>query len=84
MPIFSYLAYPEQGAKRNLFESLKQLKNCQVMPSGNEELLILVTDTPDDESEEELQKKLNQINTLQCLSMTFGYVDEKTKEFNKR
>jgi nitrate reductase NapAB chaperone NapD len=76
MPVFSYLAYPVQGAKEELFNDLATLDHCEVMPAENEEILILVTDTPDEEREKELQKKLKELKSLQSLGMTFGHTDE--------
>ncbi len=57
MPVLSYLAYPLPGAKEELFNDLIFLGYCEVIPADNEEVLILVTDTPDDETEKALQKK---------------------------
>jgi hypothetical protein len=48
------------------------------MPAENEEVLILVTDTPDEEKEKALHKKLKELKSLQSLGMTFGHTDEKT------
>jgi len=76
MPVFSYLAYPVQGAKEQLIDELAALEYCEVTPSENEEVLILVTDTPDAETEKELQKKLKEIKSLESLGMTFGHTDE--------
>ena len=76
MPVFSYLAYPVEGAKEELFKDLEALDHCEAMRAENEEILILVTDTPDEEKEKELQKKLNMLKSLQSLGMTFGHVDE--------
>ena len=76
MPVFSYLAYPVQGAKEELLNDLTALDHCEVMPAENEEILILVTDTPDEEKEKELQKKLKDLKSLQSLGMTFGHTDE--------
>jgi nitrate reductase NapAB chaperone NapD len=76
MPVFSYLAYPAEGAKEELIKNLEALEHCEVMPAKNEDVLILATDTPDDEKEEELQKKLNGLKSLQSLSMTFGHADD--------
>ena len=76
MPVFSYLAYPEQGAKEQLLNDLAALDYCEVTPAENEEILILVTDTPDEEKEKELQKKLDKLKSLQSLGMTFGHTDE--------
>ena len=76
MPIFSYLAYPVQGAKEQLVKDLAALDFCEVTPSENEEVLILVTDTPDEETEKQLQEKLHALKSLESLGMTFGHTDE--------
>ena len=74
MPIMSYLAYPEAGKLKALERRLSQLPECDVIPSENEELLVLVTETSNKQEEEQLQKKLEQIPTLQCLAMVSGFV----------
>ena len=76
MPVFSYLAYPEQGAKEQLLKNLSELRYCEITPAQNEELLILLTDTPDEDSEKQLQKKLKALDSLQSLSMAFGHMDD--------
>jgi len=78
MPVFSYLAYPVRGAKEKLLNDLAVLDYCEVMPAENEEVLILVTDTPDEEKEKALHKKLKELKSLQSLGMTFGHTDENT------
>ena len=75
MPVFSYLAYPKQGAKQELFNDLNALDHCEVTPADNENILILITDTPDEDTEKKLQKKLKQLKSLESLGMTFGHVD---------
>jgi nitrate reductase NapAB chaperone NapD len=75
MPVFSYLAYPKQGAKQDLLNDLTALDHCEVTPADNQNILILITDTPDEETEKALQKKLKQLKTLESLGMTFGHVD---------
>ena len=76
MPIFSYLAYPVQGAKEQLQSDLAALDFCEVTPAENEEVLVLVTDTPDEETEKKLQEKLKTLKSLESLGMTFGHTDE--------
>ncbi len=76
MPIFSYLAIPWKGTREKLCTDLSALEFCQVIPSENQEVVVLVTDTPDKISEENLQKALKHMPSLQSLSLTFGY-DEK-------
>jgi len=78
MPVFSYLAQPVPGGKTDLLDELVKVAYCEVVPSDNEELLVVVTDTPDQKAEEDLQKNLKGLKSLQCLSMTFGHVDDKT------
>ncbi len=75
MPIFGYLAYPAQGAKDELLKDLNAVDHCEAMPAENEEILILVTDTPDEKCEKALKKKLEGLKSLQSLAMTFGHVD---------
>ncbi|MFH0784083.1 MAG: hypothetical protein V2B20_19310 [Pseudomonadota bacterium] len=76
MPIFSYLAIPRSGAKENLCAELSALQYCQIIPAANEDVVVLVTDTPDETTEEALQDTLKNLQSLQSLSLAFGY-DEK-------
>ena len=76
MPVFSYLALPKEGAGKNLCAELSTLAHCQVIPADNQDVVVLVTDTPDKTTEERLQKTLRGLSSLQSLSLTFGY-DEK-------
>ena len=76
MPVFSYLAYPKDGAKNELLKDLSSIDHCEAMPAENENILILVTDTPDEKSEKALQKELNGLISLGSLSMTFGHTDD--------
>jgi nitrate reductase NapAB chaperone NapD len=75
MPVFSYLAYPVPGAKEALFNELTALDYCEATPADNQEILILITDTPDEDKEKELQKKLKKLKSLESLGMTFGHTD---------
>lgn len=76
MPIFSYLAMPQEGARDKLCADLAALEFCQVIPAENQNVVVLVTDTPDEMIEKKLQKTLKEMQSLQSLSLTFGY-DEK-------
>jgi hypothetical protein len=76
MPIFSYLAIPAGGAKESLCAELASLKHCRVIPAANHDVVVLVTDTPDETTEEALQENLKNLQFLQSLSLAFGY-DEK-------
>jgi nitrate reductase NapAB chaperone NapD len=80
MPVFGYLAIPVSGATDTLHHELRSLPYCQVIPADNRELLVLVTDTPDEDTEKELQNTLRGLSSLQSLSMTFGHNDEQQPE----
>jgi nitrate reductase NapAB chaperone NapD len=75
MPVFSYLAFPVQGAKMDLVKDLSALEHCEVTPAEKEEVLILVTDTPNEKKEKELQEIFRSLKSLQSLSMTYGHTD---------
>ena len=76
MPIFSYLAMAQEGARDKLCADLTALEFCQVIPAENQDIVVLVTDTPNEMIEKKLQKTLKEMQSLQSLSLTFGY-DEK-------
>jgi len=80
MPVLSYIALPVSGAKNDLLAALNSLQFCEAFPADNAEVLILVTDTPDKNSEKKLQARLKSLKPLESLSMTFGYNDEKPLE----
>jgi len=76
MPIFSYIAIPNKGAKEKLCAELSGLDYCQVIAADNQDLIVLLTDTPDEQREKVLQQSLKSVVSLQSLSLTFGF-DEK-------
>ncbi|MDH3349265.1 MAG: hypothetical protein OEM02_14340 [Desulfobulbaceae bacterium] len=76
MPILGYITIPQSGAKDRLLAELNDIEFCEAFPAENADILVLVTDTPDKETEEQLQQQLKNIPSLESLSMTFGYNDE--------
>ena len=76
MPVLAYIASPRSGEKDKLLEELNGMQHCEAFAADNAEILILVTDTPDKETEKQLEKQLNKIESMESLSMTFGYNDE--------
>jgi nitrate reductase NapAB chaperone NapD len=73
MPIFSYLATPKDGAREALCADLSALAHCQIIPADNHEVIVLVTDTPNETTEETLQESLKNLQSLQSLDLAFGY-----------
>ena len=73
MPIFSYLVYPERDKKQQLIDDLSLEKFCEIKVTDDENVLILVTDTPDEGTNKALQDRIKELDSLQSLSMTFGH-----------
>ena len=73
MPVLSYLAYPAHGQKGNLTSALGSMPECEVIESDNDDLLILVTNTNDEEAEQALEKRLDAIDSLSMLTLVFGH-----------
>lgn len=76
MPVLSYLVTPISGSKDELLTQLNSMQFCEVFPADNEDVLVLVTDTPDKITDKDLHAQLKKIPILESLSMTFGYNDE--------
>jgi len=75
MPIFSFLAYPEKNMKDQLVKDLSTMQYCEVKPSRDQDVLILLADTPDEETNKNLIDTIKELKSLQSLSMTFGHTD---------
>ncbi len=73
MAIFSYIVTPIPGEKDALASNLSNLQYCQIIPSNNQEVIILVTEAPDQESEALLKEKLKGIKSIESLSLTYGH-----------
>ena len=73
MPVKSYLAYPHDGRKTELIQSLSALSGCEVIPAENHDLLVLVTETEDNFQEKELREKLDAIDSMKLLTMVSGF-----------
>ncbi|NJX14185.1 chaperone NapD [Tamlana crocina] len=73
MPIKSYLAHPHSGKKESLIEALSALPNCEVIPAENENLLIVVTETDNQEQEDKLKQTIESLEDLKLLAMVSGF-----------
>lgn len=78
MPICSYLVIPAEGATEGVRERLAGIPGCDVARAENRDVVILVTDTPGLEEEHELRSRLEAMEGIQALLMTFGEIDPDT------
>ncbi|XCF05325.1 hypothetical protein ABI125_11380 [Tamlana crocina] len=74
MPITSYLAHPHSGRKQRLIEALKALPNCDVVPAENENLLIAITETDNQEQDDKLKQTIENLESLKLLAMVSAIV----------
>ena len=76
MQIASYLVIPVEGKKEELIQVLRTLTVCEVIPSENADVFILVTETKNKREERKLFEQINNISELQCLMLTYGHFGE--------
>lgn len=76
MPIKSYLVFPHAGKKEGLVEILNQLDWCEVLPAENKDLLVLVTDTANDQEEEVCMSKISEIPELEHYTLVSGFEEK--------
>jgi nitrate reductase NapAB chaperone NapD len=72
MPICSYLLTPRQGKLTTVQDSLAQLPGVEVYAADDRELLVVVTETADQVQEDDLNEKMNAIEGIDCLALSFG------------
>ncbi len=73
MPIKSFIAHPKSGRKTELVSALNDFTECEVIPSTNEDIVVVVTDTISKQADIDLEKKMYEIDSLQMLSMVSGF-----------
>lgn len=73
MPIKSYLAHPHNGKFKELLNELSSINGCDIIPSTNRELAVLVTDTLNEIEDSKLVAQINELESLKMLSMVSGF-----------
>lgn len=76
MPVMSYLAYPAKGQVEVLERELGGLAACEVTVSEGREVLLLVTDTPDEQTEQALQERLRALQGIEALVLVSAFGDD--------
>lgn len=73
MHIKSYLLHYTEGKKERLIEQLRKLSNCEIIPAKNHDVIVLVTDAEDDETDKRLHNNLLEMEGLKHLSLVSGF-----------
>jgi nitrate reductase NapAB chaperone NapD len=80
VPVCSYIILPREGAAESLRASLETLDGCEVVPSTNSDILLLVTDTPSLEADTRLRQTIEDLEDLQLMVLSFGEIDPDTQD----
>lgn len=73
MPTKSYLAIPKEGKKEILLQDLAQLASCEVISSENKNVLVLLTETLNDQEDKMLFNSINNMENLQLLTLVSAF-----------
>jgi nitrate reductase NapAB chaperone NapD len=73
MAIKSYLAHPHRGQKEKLINELSALKNCEIIPAENKDVIVLITDTESDFDDDILKQHIETFNSLKILALVSGF-----------
>ena len=73
MIIKSYLVYPVEGCLEEVSASLSQMDRCEIVPSTNENVIVLVTESDDEASDSALEAEIRQLANVQALTLVTGH-----------
>jgi len=73
MPIKSYLIQSLPGKKKDLQEEISAISECEVTPSENKDLLIVVTETMDEKADRLIFDRLNALENSQLLTLVSAF-----------
>lgn len=74
MGVCSYLVIPERGERDAVRRRIAALPGCTVLAAERHDLLILVADAPDAEGERALRERVEGLQGIQALNLTFAEV----------
>ncbi|MFY0625115.1 MAG: hypothetical protein JXR07_02390 [Reichenbachiella sp.] len=73
MPIKSYILIPHPRKLTLLAEKLTQMNEVEILPSDNKDVIVAVTDTPNEEEDKRLVSTLEACTELAHLTLVSGF-----------
>ena len=73
MPIKSYILIPNPDELHSLTAEISKLSACSVHPAENKEVLVVVTETDNDEQDKVLLGTMQACKHLQHISLVSGF-----------
>jgi hypothetical protein len=80
MSIKSYLAWAVPGKEQELLAAIDRQSACELIPSDQGRLFILLTETESEAADKELMAELQSIPSLMCLALTSAWAGEALNE----
>ncbi|AZQ63849.1 hypothetical protein EI427_16925 [Flammeovirga pectinis] len=71
--IKSFIAYAAVGQKSDMIKALNNIKNCEVVPSENKDIVVVLLESASKEIEKEQILNIQNIPSVNQLSMVSGY-----------
>lgn len=78
MPVCGYVVVPQPNAKDATAAELSRLEGCDVYPAEDGDLLLLVTATESMDADAELRHRVEAVQGVQALLLTFAEIDPDT------
>lgn len=73
MPVKSYLIVPHSDQKLALVNEVRNIPGCEIHPAENQEVLVLVTDTSNEDEEQQLFRKVENNKKIRHITLVSGY-----------
>lgn len=74
MPVCSYLVSPVSGRKHEFEKRLNEMAECELEQAENRDLYVLITDTEDMKHQKQMEKELQNVESIKWLMQTFGEI----------
>ncbi len=76
MPVKSYIAFPHDNHKEELKNELENIEGCDAIEAENKDLLIVVTASDNEKSDETLLSKIRDSKYLKHISLVSGFKEQ--------
>mgnify|MGYP006902826211 CR=1 FL=1 len=63
----------QEGQKTQLEQIISDLPDCEVFPSENKDVLVVITETPNNKQDKKLFQQLNGLPELQMLTLVSAF-----------
>ncbi|MDW3196781.1 MAG: hypothetical protein R8G66_30680 [Cytophagales bacterium] len=73
MPVKSYIIVPHTDQKQQLVAEIRKISSCEIYPAENQEVLVLITDTSNEDEEQQLYRNVENNKKIRHITLVSGY-----------